>query len=81
MTTRKELIEALRPRYCSSVFADRVKILDEFVAVTGYHRKHAIQLLGSEVSSAKAAQARRGLAPVVFGQHRYAAGAKRRHIA
>ena len=46
MTTRKELIEALRVRYRSSAsYGDRVKILDEFAATSGYHRKHAIRLL------------------------------------
>jgi hypothetical protein len=41
MTTRKELTEALRARYRSSTFGQRTKILNEFVALTGYHRKHA----------------------------------------
>ena len=54
MTTRKELIEALRARYRSAAFGDRIKILDEFVALTGYHRKHAIRLLREEVPAAKA---------------------------
>ena len=35
MTTRKELTEALRTRYHSATFADRIKILDEFVALMG----------------------------------------------
>lgn len=48
MTTRKELIDALRGRYRSASYGDRVKILDEFAATTGYHRKHAIRLLGAE---------------------------------
>ena len=61
MTTRKELIEALRVRYRSAAFGDRIKILDEFVALTGYHRKHAIRLLREEVSTAKAARARNRL--------------------
>jgi hypothetical protein len=61
MTTRKELIEALRARYRSAAFGDRIKVLDEFVAVTGYHRKHAIRLLREEVSTAKAACARNRL--------------------
>ena len=45
MTTRKELVEALRVRYSSAPREDRIKILDEFVALTGYHRKHAIRVL------------------------------------
>ena len=32
MTTRTELVEALRVRYRSAAFGDRIKILDEFVA-------------------------------------------------
>lgn len=45
MATRTELIEAIIERYRSSCRADKHRILDEFVAVTGYHRKHAIRVL------------------------------------
>jgi hypothetical protein len=41
-----------------SIRADRTSILDEFVAVTGYHRKHAIRLLSS-VDEARVFRARR----------------------
>ncbi len=58
MTTRKELVDALRVRYRGAVLADRIKILDEFVAVTGYHRKHAIRVLREEVSAAITPRAR-----------------------
>ena len=51
MTTRKELVEALRVRYRDAAVGDKVKILDEFVALTGYHRKHAIRILREEVTS------------------------------
>jgi len=61
MATRKELTEALRARYRSATFGDRIKILDEFVALTGYHRKHAIRLLGEEAAGAKAAPVRNRL--------------------
>lgn len=54
MTTRKELVEALRARYRDAAVADKVKILDEFVALTGYHRKHAIRVLREEVTSREA---------------------------
>ena len=56
MTTRKELVEALRVRYRSAAFGDRITILDEFVALTGYHRKHAIRVLREEAAIAKAAR-------------------------
>lgn len=61
MTTRKELTEALRARYRKATFADRVKILDEFVALTGYHRKHAIRVLGEEAAGTRAATVRNRL--------------------
>ncbi|MDB5957738.1 transposase family protein [Ramlibacter sp.] len=61
MTTRKELVQALRERYRSAAFGDRIKILDEFVAVTGYHRKHAIRVLREDVATAKAAHTRNRL--------------------
>ncbi len=51
MTTRKELVEALRARYQDAAVGDKVKILDAFVALTGYHRKHAIRVLRAKVIS------------------------------
>ena len=45
MATRKELIEAVGARYREASTNDRRRILDEFVAITGYHRKHAIRVL------------------------------------
>jgi hypothetical protein len=43
--SRQELMDSLRERYRSSSRVGKGRILDEFVAVTGYHRKHAIRLL------------------------------------
>ena len=48
MTTLKELIEAVGARYRSSPRSERKKILDEFVALTGCYRKHAIRTLSRE---------------------------------
>src|SRR5215216_4742476 len=45
MATRTELLGVLRERYGSARPAERRLILDELVAVSGYHRKHAIRLL------------------------------------
>jgi hypothetical protein len=56
---RKELVEALRARYRDAAVADKVKILDEFVALTGYHRKHAIRVLREEVTSKEARERNR----------------------
>jgi hypothetical protein len=46
MATRQELISVVRERYAGATGMERRRILDEFVSVTGYHRKHAIRLLG-----------------------------------
>ena len=45
MATRAELVGAIGERYPASARAEKRRILDEFVSVTGYHRKHAIRLL------------------------------------
>jgi hypothetical protein len=45
LATRKELIEAVR----KPIRKQRLRlkdIVDEFVELTGYHRKHAVRLLG-----------------------------------
>jgi hypothetical protein len=42
---KRELLEAIRPRYLRASTTEKTHILDEFVAITGYHRKYAIRLL------------------------------------
>ena len=46
--TRGSILEyllAVRVRYRKATKADKKKVLDEFVRVTGYHRKSAIRAL------------------------------------
>lgn len=45
MATRDELVSAVTERYARSDRAGKSRILDEFVAVSGFHRKHAMRLL------------------------------------
>jgi hypothetical protein len=40
-----EVVRAVRPRYLRAKRRDKTRILDEFVALTGYHRKTAIRAL------------------------------------
>lgn len=47
MAARAEVSAAIRERYSASGRAAKGVILDEFVALTGLHRKHAIRLLGA----------------------------------
>ena len=45
MATRDELVRAVSERYGGASREERGRILDEFAAVTGLHRKHAVRLL------------------------------------
>jgi len=42
---RQELVQAISGRYGIVSADEKGRILDEFVALTGYHRKHAIRVL------------------------------------
>jgi hypothetical protein len=57
--TRGSILEytgAVRWRYLKARKKDKGKILDEFIQVTGYHRKAAIRLLNREVSQKRKKQ-------------------------
>jgi hypothetical protein len=58
---RAEVLGALRERYQQAPKHEKTKVLDEFVAVAGCHRKHAIRLLtgNSEAVAGAAARGRR----------------------
>jgi hypothetical protein len=43
--TKHELLDAIRGRYQRASKSEKSKILNEFVAIAGCHRKHAIRLL------------------------------------
>jgi hypothetical protein len=45
---RGELLRAVAERYKQTTRGERMAILDEFVAITGYHRKHAIRVLSAD---------------------------------
>ena len=52
-SARQELVRALRERYGNATRAERIRILDEFVAVSGYHRKHAIRVIRGSIDVVK----------------------------
>lgn len=43
--SKRELFAEIQPRYLKAEKAAKQKILDEFTATTGYHRKYAVRLL------------------------------------
>ncbi len=53
MATRDELLQVLRPRYCLATRREKGLILDEFVALSGCHRKHAIRTLNRAATESK----------------------------
>ncbi|ESX81762.1 hypothetical protein X755_33115 [Mesorhizobium sp. LNJC405B00] len=53
MATRAELVAAISGRYVLGGRAEKARMLDEFVALTGFHRKHAMRLLRGDCAPAK----------------------------
>ena len=43
--SKREVLERVVPRYWAARGAQKRRILDEFVAITGYHRRYAIHVL------------------------------------
>ena len=64
--SKRELLEEIRPRYLKAKKSGKKVMLDEFVAVTGYHRKYANRILkhGQPRRSGK----KHGLAKVYQGE-------------
>ncbi len=50
---RLEIVRAVAERYQASSKADKTRILDEFVRLTGYHRKHAVRVLRGQAAVEK----------------------------
>lgn len=50
-SSKREMIETIRPRYLKAGKAGKEQILDELVATAGYHRKYAIRILNHAAKS------------------------------
>ena len=48
---REQLVQVIGARYRGGSKEEKVRILDEFVAVTGFHRKHSIRVLNTSGES------------------------------
>ena len=53
LATREELTNAIRSRYGKSSDKAKRKILDEFIAATGYHEKSAIRVLNTPAAKVR----------------------------
>lgn len=62
---RAELVGAVATRYGSASKDDKTRILDEFVRITGYHRKHAVRVLRGKAGPGKPRSTSR---PTVYGE-------------
>ena len=43
---RTEVLGSIRDRYTEASKRDKSRMLDEFIALTGCHRRHAVRLMG-----------------------------------
>ncbi len=62
LATRTEVLGAIRDRYAEASKREKCRMLDEFVALTGCHRKHAVRLLndcGQQTPERSAPRAKR----------------------
>lgn len=59
MATRRELTAAVGQRYREASRTEKARILDEFVIVTGFHRKHAMRLLRGDIGQSSVRRTRR----------------------
>ena len=59
--TKTEVLKAIRNRYRKASKKDKSRMLDEFVAIMGCHRKHAVRLLrqGEEPTAPSAPKGQR----------------------
>lgn len=59
LQSRRELLTRVHGRYARSAWKDKVRILDEFIEATGYHRNYAVQLLNSPLPKGRGTEPRR----------------------
>jgi hypothetical protein len=67
LVARREVVAAMAGRYSTSGRDEKRRILDEFVALTGYHRKHAIRILNT-AAEPRADRPKRGTRARVYDE-------------
>lgn len=51
MDTHRQLLRVLKTRYQAVSKAEKTRILEEFILISGHHRKSAIRLLNGAVTN------------------------------
>ncbi len=59
LKARRELLHSIRERYQNASWKERVKLIDGFIAATGYDRKYALKLMNKKPEPPKAQQRNR----------------------
>jgi len=68
LSSRRQLVHSIRQRYTSAGRTEKGRILDEFVAATGYHRKYAIAILDACASEGEPAKGRSRERRRIYGE-------------
>ncbi len=58
LSARREMLISIRQRYLESSWTEKGRILDGFIATTGYDRKYAISLLRKKAGATGSVQAK-----------------------
>jgi hypothetical protein len=66
-TSRRDYLQRIYPRYRDARSSEKGRILDEFCANCGYHRKYAIRLLNGAPPENKPVRRRRRRRRVGYG--------------
>jgi len=66
ITSRRELLAVVAPRYQAARGEERTHILEEFIASTGYHRKYALSVLNHPITKGTSRKKRRRPRQYVF---------------
>jgi len=66
ITSRRELLAVVAPRYRAARGEERRRILEEFLASTGYHRKYALSVLNHPITKGTSRKKRRRPRQYVF---------------
>jgi hypothetical protein len=59
LQSRLELLGRVHARYAKAEWKEKVRILDEFVEATGYHRNYAVQLLNAPAPKSRSSAKRK----------------------